>query len=230
MASDSGRVRARRLSRPDTHRHGGNTQRTRVSQPAPISPAVLTRMRTTTGGTERAGYERNRMALRRPGAVREVLHNRRRAGPASVGDCESDGRASSPWTSSVAARAAGAALVSAIAPTGLRLFLHMYQRAGPNYLLDFTGYDDGVDFGSAVRLVGGALPYRDFVLIQPPGISAPARANTASGYTATMQRKRSQVRVLDRPPERSPTGRVRCPAQRRTRTKRKPAAPRSARK
>ena len=60
----------------------------------------------------------------------------------------------------------------------------MYQRAGHNYLLDFTGYDDGVDFGSAVRLVGGALPYRDFVLIQPPGISL----------------LREQTRHLDTPP------------------------------
>ncbi|MGH7642345.1 MAG: hypothetical protein ACRENX_04910 [Candidatus Dormibacteria bacterium] len=32
-------------------------------------------------------------------------------------------------------------------------------------------YDDGVYFGSAVMLVHGHLPYRDFVLIQPPGLT-----------------------------------------------------------
>jgi alpha-1,2-mannosyltransferase len=31
-------------------------------------------------------------------------------------------------------------------------------------------YDDGVWFGSAVRMANGALPYRDFVLDQPPGV------------------------------------------------------------
>src|SRR5262249_26126821 len=32
-------------------------------------------------------------------------------------------------------------------------------------------YDDGPYFGSAVRLVHGSLPYRQFVLVQPPGIT-----------------------------------------------------------
>jgi alpha-1,2-mannosyltransferase len=34
-----------------------------------------------------------------------------------------------------------------------------------------TEYDDGPYFGSAVRLTQGILPYRDFVLVQPPGIT-----------------------------------------------------------
>jgi hypothetical protein len=34
-----------------------------------------------------------------------------------------------------------------------------------------TEYDDGSYFGSAVRLVHGVLPYRDFVFVQPPGIT-----------------------------------------------------------
>lgn len=33
------------------------------------------------------------------------------------------------------------------------------------------GYDDGVYFGSAVALVHGVLPYRDFLLLHPPGIA-----------------------------------------------------------
>ena len=38
-------------------------------------------------------------------------------------------------------------------------------------LLGVAWYDDGVYFGSALRLVQGAAPYRDFVFAQPPGIT-----------------------------------------------------------
>ena len=38
-------------------------------------------------------------------------------------------------------------------------------------LLGITEYDDGVHLGSALRLVNGSLPYRDFLFVQPPGIS-----------------------------------------------------------
>ena len=47
--------------------------------------------------------------------------------------------------------------------------LRLYQLARPGYLLGVTEYDDGVQFGDAVRLVGGVIPYRDFVVLQPPG-------------------------------------------------------------
>jgi alpha-1,2-mannosyltransferase len=47
--------------------------------------------------------------------------------------------------------------------------LRLYQLARPGYLLGVTEYDDGVQFGDAVRLVSGVLPYRDFVVVQPPG-------------------------------------------------------------
>ena len=48
-------------------------------------------------------------------------------------------------------------------------FHYMYTR--PGFLLGVTEYDDGPYFGSAVRLVHGSLPYRQFVLVQPPGIT-----------------------------------------------------------
>lgn len=35
----------------------------------------------------------------------------------------------------------------------------------------YSGFDDGVYFAVAVRLVHGSVPYRDFVFIQPPGIA-----------------------------------------------------------
>lgn len=38
-------------------------------------------------------------------------------------------------------------------------------------LLALGNYDDSVYFGSALALVHGRLPYRDFLLVQPPGIT-----------------------------------------------------------
>jgi hypothetical protein len=51
------------------------------------------------------------------------------------------------------------------------LALRFYQLGRPGYLLGVTQYDDGPYFGSAVRLLHGSVPYRDFVLVQPPGIT-----------------------------------------------------------
>ena len=55
--------------------------------------------------------------------------------------------------------------------TLLGLALRVYQLLRPGLLTGVLEYDDGVYFGSAVRLVHGVIPYRDFVLIQPPGIT-----------------------------------------------------------
>ena len=58
-------------------------------------------------------------------------------------------------------------IVTAVA---FALRLHrQYARAG--FLFGVTEYDDGPYFGSAVRLVHGSMPYRQFVLVQPPGIT-----------------------------------------------------------
>src|SRR5579884_666512 len=61
-------------------------------------------------------------------------------------------------------------LIVAIA-TAVALALRLYQLTRPGLLFGSPQYDDGVDFGSAVALVHGYLPYRDFVFVQPPGIS-----------------------------------------------------------
>jgi alpha-1,2-mannosyltransferase len=58
-----------------------------------------------------------------------------------------------------------------IAGTLLALALRLYQLTRPGFLLSVTEYDDGPYFGSALRLVNGSLPYRDFLLVQPPGIT-----------------------------------------------------------
>ena len=58
-----------------------------------------------------------------------------------------------------------------IAASVVGLALRLYQLSRPGYLLGVTEYDDGTDFGSAIRLVHGYLPYRDFIIVQPPGIA-----------------------------------------------------------
>jgi len=68
------------------------------------------------------------------------------------------------------------------------LAVRLYQLSRPGYLLGVTEYDDGTDFGSAIRLIHGALPYRDFIMVQPPGITllmAPVAAATSSFGTVT---------------------------------------------
>jgi hypothetical protein len=55
--------------------------------------------------------------------------------------------------------------------TALGLALRLYQLSRPDYLIGVTEYDDGTDFGSAVLLIHGDLPYRDFIMVQPPGIT-----------------------------------------------------------
>jgi alpha-1,2-mannosyltransferase len=55
--------------------------------------------------------------------------------------------------------------------TALGLALRLYQLTRPGLLFGVPQYDDAVYLGSAVRLIGGSFPYRDFVFVQPPGIS-----------------------------------------------------------
>ena len=55
--------------------------------------------------------------------------------------------------------------------TALALALRLLLLSRPGYLLGVTEYDDGPYFGSAVMLVHGLLPYKTFILVQPPGIT-----------------------------------------------------------
>jgi alpha-1,2-mannosyltransferase len=59
-------------------------------------------------------------------------------------------------------------VIATLVALGLRLY---YQAVDPGFLFGVTEYDDGPYFGGAVRLVYGVLPYRDFILVQPPGIT-----------------------------------------------------------
>jgi hypothetical protein len=58
--------------------------------------------------------------------------------------------------------------IAALALVSLALGIFELVRAGGPYSV--LEYDDGVWFGAALRLADGALPYRDFVLDQPPGV------------------------------------------------------------
>jgi alpha-1,2-mannosyltransferase len=58
-----------------------------------------------------------------------------------------------------------------ITATLLAVALRIYDLTRPGYLFGISEYDDGTVFGSAVRLVHGGVPYRDFILVQPPGIT-----------------------------------------------------------
>ena len=55
--------------------------------------------------------------------------------------------------------------------TALALALRLLLLSRPGYLLGVTEYDDGPYFGSSVMLVHGLLPYKEFILVQPPGIT-----------------------------------------------------------
>lgn len=56
--------------------------------------------------------------------------------------------------------------LAAVLGFGIRVF----QLTRPGYLTGFTEYDDGVYIGNALRLVNGVIPYRDFAMVQPPGV------------------------------------------------------------
>lgn len=59
----------------------------------------------------------------------------------------------------------------ALGAFGLAFGLVLDELAQPHGLYGVTQYDDGVYLTAALRLASGALPYRDFVFIQPPGIA-----------------------------------------------------------
>ena len=54
--------------------------------------------------------------------------------------------------------------------TVLALAVRLFTLTRPGFLTGVSEYDDGVYLGAAIRLTQGALPYRDFAFIQPPGM------------------------------------------------------------
>jgi alpha-1,2-mannosyltransferase len=71
--------------------------------------------------------------------------------------------------SSLLRRAEPTVALTVAACAAAALLLRLYELSRPGDLLGVTEYDDGVLFGNALRLVSGAVPYRDFAVVQPPG-------------------------------------------------------------
>jgi Dolichyl-phosphate-mannose-protein mannosyltransferase len=58
-----------------------------------------------------------------------------------------------------------------LAATVLALALRLFLVTRPGFLTSGTvEYDDGVYLGTGLRLLHGALPYKDYAFVQPPGI------------------------------------------------------------
>jgi hypothetical protein len=54
--------------------------------------------------------------------------------------------------------------------TVLAVAIRLFTLSRSGYLIGITEYDDGVYLGAALRMTEGAMPYKDFAFIQPPGI------------------------------------------------------------
>ncbi|MBV9660603.1 MAG: hypothetical protein JO337_05550, partial [Acidimicrobiales bacterium] len=63
-----------------------------------------------------------------------------------------------------------AIVVAALLPALGALAVCLYDLHLPNVLYGTHEYDDGVYMGAALRFVEGVMPYRDFVIVHPPGI------------------------------------------------------------
>jgi alpha-1,2-mannosyltransferase len=75
-----------------------------------------------------------------------------------------------------------------VAATALALALRLFTLTRPGFLTGVSEYDDGVYLGAAIRLTQGALPYRDFSFVQPPGmllLMTPAALVARATTTAT---------------------------------------------
>lgn len=86
-----------------------------------------------------------------------------------------------------------ALLIATLLALALRLFLV----TRPGFLTSGTvEYDDGVYLGAAMRLLHGALPYRDYALVQPPGIVVVALPGALIGTLTSQATGLAAARVL----------------------------------
>jgi hypothetical protein len=89
-----------------------------------------------------------------------------------------------------------AGLVLLIA-TLLALALRLFLLTRPGFLTSGTvEYDDGVYLGMAMRLLQGALPYKDYALLQPPGITIVALPAALIGALTSQVTGLAVARVL----------------------------------
>ncbi|HEU5333395.1 MAG TPA: hypothetical protein VFU73_11530 [Actinocrinis sp.] len=86
-----------------------------------------------------------------------------------------------------------AILIATLLALALRLFLV----TRPGFLTSGTvEYDDGVYLGAALRLLHGALPYKDFAFVQPPGIVVVALPGALLGSLTSQATGLAAARIL----------------------------------
>jgi alpha-1,2-mannosyltransferase len=116
------------------------------------------------------------------------------AGPAPDEGTSGPGKATSPGRRVRAVTPAG--LVIAIA-TALALVVRLYLVSRPGFLTSGTvEYDDGVYLGASFRLLHGALPYKDYAFVQPPGIIIVGLPGALVGTLASQATGFAVARVL----------------------------------
>ncbi|MGH3251040.1 MAG: phospholipid carrier-dependent glycosyltransferase [Trebonia sp.] len=94
----------------------------------------------------------------------------------------------------IASTPAGLALLIA---TLLALFLRLFLVTRPGFLTSGTvEYDDGVYLGAASRLLHGAMPYKDYAFVQPPGIVVVALPGALVGSLTSQATGLAAARVL----------------------------------
>jgi hypothetical protein len=89
---------------------------------------------------------------------------------------------------------AGLAILTA---TVLALALRLFLVTRPGFLTSGTvEYDDGVYLGAALRLLHGALPYKDYAFVQPPGIVVVALPGALIGSLTSQATGLAAARIL----------------------------------
>ncbi len=84
-----------------------------------------------------------------------------------------------------------------LAATALALALRLFLLTRPGFLTSGTvEYDDGVYLGAATRLLHGAMPYRDYAFVQPPGIIVVALPAGLAGTLTSQATGLAAARVL----------------------------------
>jgi hypothetical protein len=84
-----------------------------------------------------------------------------------------------------------------LAATLLALALRLFLVTRPGFLTSGTvEYDDGVYLGGAMRLLHGAMPYKDYAFVQPPGIILVALPAGLAGSLTTQATGLAVARVL----------------------------------
>jgi hypothetical protein len=116
------------------------------------------------------------------------------AGLTSPDESSPPGSTAGRWRRLRPVSPAGLAILTA---TVLALALRLFLVTRPGFLTSGTvEYDDGVYLGAALRLLHGALPYKDYAFVQPPGIVVVALPGALIGSLTSQAAGLAAARVL----------------------------------